>query len=172
MTPMLPGSPQSARPELVEGRLSRRAKTMRGCDRRGARGVRFGMVAPALLALAACGTANRGVDVAHAPLVTPGPDGRYTASVPGCPDWSRPLQPDFAASTTSDYGCATRSNLAAMIADPRDLIQPAADGTTDPFVASKAIRTWRDMRATAQRQGVEELGLERDAQTRNKGAGK
>jgi pilus assembly protein CpaD len=47
---------------------------------------------------------------------------RMTASVPNCPDYSR-LPPDFEASTSSNYGCATNSNLAAMVADPADLVR-------------------------------------------------
>jgi pilus assembly protein CpaD len=68
---------------------------------------------------------------------------RTTASVPGCPDWSKP---DIVATTTasSNYGCATNSNLAAMVANPEDLVlgQPgttSGSGTT----ASRAVRGYR-----------------------------
>jgi pilus assembly protein CpaD len=70
---------------------------------------------------------------------------RMTAGVPGCPDHSREYQPDFSASTTSNYGCATNSNLAAMVADPGDLVRgvPGAP-TSDPATSGKAIRALRD----------------------------
>ena len=47
---------------------------------------------------------------------------RVTASVPGCPDWSRSSQPEFGGNSMSNYGCATNSNhIAAMVANPEDL---------------------------------------------------
>jgi pilus assembly protein CpaD len=47
---------------------------------------------------------------------------RATASVPGCPLWEDELvgAPERAA---TNYGCATESNLANMIADPNDLVR-------------------------------------------------
>lgn len=69
---------------------------------------------------------------------------RMTASVPGCPDWSRAAQPELESATTSNYGCATNSNLAAMVARPEDLVrgQPGAE-TSDPATSYKAIDTLR-----------------------------
>src|SRR3546814_14284849 len=70
-------------------------------------------------------------DVCSSDLVTRGsvPAGmvrvvatRSTARVDNCPDWSAPSHPNVQASTTSNFGCASQSNLAAMIADPNDLL--------------------------------------------------
>lgn len=74
---------------------------------------------------------------------------RTTASVPNCPDYSRQYQPDFAASTTSNFGCATNSNLAAMVADPNDLVrgQPGS-GVSDPASAARAVKVYRDATPT------------------------
>ncbi|NML06064.1 CpaD family pilus assembly protein [Sphingomonas sp. G-3-2-10] len=70
---------------------------------------------------------------------------RMSATVPNCPDHSRIIQPDYTASTTSNYGCATNSNLAAMIANPADLVRGAPGaGISDPASASKAIKTYRE----------------------------
>lgn len=69
---------------------------------------------------------------------------RSVAEVPGCPDWSRPSQPEYAASTSSNYGCATNTNLAAMIANPEDLVRgQVADGSGDPLATAKAIQSYR-----------------------------
>ena len=70
---------------------------------------------------------------------------RMTAGVPGCPDASRQYQPDYSASTTSNYGCASNSNLARMVADPSDLVRgvPGAP-TSDPATGTKAIKALRD----------------------------
>lgn len=72
---------------------------------------------------------------------------RMSASVRGCPDWSRPSQPEYAASSMSNFGCATNTNLAAMVANPEDLIHGQV-GSTDQRVSSKAIKTYRDKAPT------------------------
>ncbi|WCT72151.1 CpaD family pilus assembly lipoprotein [Sphingomonas naphthae] len=108
------------------------------------------------LSLGGCmGTENRGVDSVHVPMVTRTATGAV-ASVPGCPDWSRPVGTELTSSTTSDYGCATRSNLAAMIADPMDLITPKSSTATDPYVAAKGIKSWRDTPASGSK-GLEKV---------------
>lgn len=77
---------------------------------------------------------------------------RATASVPGCPDWSRPASPDFVGSTMSNYGCANNAALAAMVADPMDLIEGRDGGTAiDPATSGKAIRVYRDAAPTGTR---------------------
>lgn len=69
---------------------------------------------------------------------------RMHAGVPRCPDWSRDASNEFQANTSSNYGCAINSNLAAMVANPADLVRgaPGAE-TTDTAVAYKAIDTYR-----------------------------
>lgn len=74
---------------------------------------------------------------------------RMSASVPGCPDWSRPSQPEYGASTMSNYGCATNANLAAMIANPEDLIHgQTGDSGTDGRSSAKAIKAFRELAPT------------------------
>jgi pilus assembly protein CpaD len=69
---------------------------------------------------------------------------RMTASVPSCPDWSRPASPNFGGDAISNYGCATNTNLASMVADPQDLIRGReSDGSADAASATKAIKTYR-----------------------------
>lgn len=69
---------------------------------------------------------------------------RASASVPGCPDWSSRSAINPNNATSSNYGCATNSNLAAMVADPNDLIKGASDRNYDPATATRAIKTYRD----------------------------
>jgi pilus assembly protein CpaD len=74
---------------------------------------------------------------------------RLKASVPGCPDWSRASQPNFGAHSMSNYGCATSGNLAAMVADPSDLVEGRkGDPSSSAAAASKAIQTYRAKPAT------------------------
>lgn len=70
---------------------------------------------------------------------------RMTASVPGCPDWSRTAQGNFNQHTSSNFGCATNSNLAAMIANPEDLLQGRGSETNraDTVRSAKVIDAFR-----------------------------
>lgn len=69
---------------------------------------------------------------------------RMRATVPGCPDWSRPGHLNADQHTSSNYGCAVNANLAAMVADPADLVrgQPGA-ASNDAAFSSKAIQSYR-----------------------------
>ncbi len=69
---------------------------------------------------------------------------RARLDVMSCPDWRRPSNPEVSASAMSNYGCAGRGNLAAMIADPNDLVAPRQYGGTDAMAASKPVKTLRD----------------------------
>ncbi|MDO9369313.1 MAG: CpaD family pilus assembly protein [Sphingopyxis sp.] len=69
---------------------------------------------------------------------------RATASVPGCPNWESKFAANVANATSSNYGCASNSNLAAMVADPNDLIKGARNDRSDPSAATRAIRTYRE----------------------------
>ena len=68
---------------------------------------------------------------------------RASASVPGCPDWASKSSLNPTNATSSNYGCAVNSNLAAMVADPNDLIKGASDSGHDPAAATRAINTYR-----------------------------
>lgn len=69
---------------------------------------------------------------------------RMKATVPGCPDYSRSAQPEFESNSSSNLGCAINTNLAAMIANPADLVrgQPGAE-TNDTAISTRAIGTYR-----------------------------
>ena len=67
---------------------------------------------------------------------------RTTAEVPGCPDWSTNSDTNLGNGTYSNYGCASNSNMAAMVADPSHLIK-GATGSTSTSTATKAIDTFR-----------------------------
>ncbi len=69
---------------------------------------------------------------------------RMRADVPHCPDWSRDSSNEFESNSSSNYGCATNRNIAAMIANPADLVRGApGTETTDAAVSFKAIDTYR-----------------------------
>jgi len=69
---------------------------------------------------------------------------RRRAAVPGCPNWSQPSEPNFNNRNTSNYGCSVNSNIAAMIANPEDLIHGREGvGTGDVTAAAKAVEYYR-----------------------------
>ena len=77
---------------------------------------------------------------------------RSSASVPGCPDWSAKSDVNLRNATSTNYGCATNSNLAAMVADPEHLIHGAkSTGQTVLMRSNKAIETYRDAVPTGQK---------------------
>lgn len=70
---------------------------------------------------------------------------RSSANVPGCPDWSAKSETNLKNATSSNYGCATNANMAAMVADPEHLLQGAAGkGQTTVMSSTKAIDSYRD----------------------------
>ena len=74
---------------------------------------------------------------------------RSKAHVPGCPNWSATSDMNYNNGTSPNYGCATKSNLAAMIANPEDLIEgQKGTGETVIMGSSKAIETYRDAAPT------------------------
>ena len=69
---------------------------------------------------------------------------RLSADVPRCPDWSRDSSNEFAANASSNYGCAVNRNLAAMVANPADLVHGTpGKATTDAATSYKAIDAYR-----------------------------
>lgn len=70
---------------------------------------------------------------------------RSIASVPECPSWRDKSEADFTGGLSDNYGCAMASNLAAMIADPRDLVEGRTPGVdTKGVVSGKAIKAYTD----------------------------
>ena len=74
---------------------------------------------------------------------------RSTASVPGCPDWSANNEHNPMNATYPGYGCAVNGNLAAMVANPEDLITgQKGTGETVVSTSTKAIKAYRDKEPT------------------------
>src|SRR5688500_7360084 len=65
---------------------------------------------------------------------------RTRATVPGCPNWSVPAQPNYNNRSMSNFGCAVNGNLAAMIANPQDLVHGReGSGVGDNQTSMKAV---------------------------------
>jgi pilus assembly protein CpaD len=70
---------------------------------------------------------------------------RSTVSVPGCPSWRDTSQTDFTGGLSDNYGCAMARNLAAMIADPQDLVvgRTTTSSRLRTATGSRAIEAYR-----------------------------
>lgn len=72
--------------------------------------------------------------------------GRYTVTLPACPNWSQQPYSDFTNQPSSNLGCATATDLGLMVASPADLSggrplaaadgEPAADAV-DRYLEGK-----------------------------------
>lgn len=68
---------------------------------------------------------------------------RSSASVPSCPDWSNETSANYNSANHSNHGCSTNSNLAAMVADPEDLVRGRENTRLDANSGKKAVDTYR-----------------------------
>jgi pilus assembly protein CpaD len=86
---------------------------------------------------------------------------RRRASVPNCPNWSVPAQPNYENRSMSNFGCSVNSNLAAMVADPVDLIHGReGTGVSDTATAVKALDYYRSNPPTGSR-GLQEVNTKK-----------
>ena len=70
---------------------------------------------------------------------------RTEVTVPGCPNWSRPAQPNYNNQSLPNFGCGVNSALAAMVANPQDLIHgQEGSGVGDAVAGAKAVQMYRD----------------------------
>ncbi len=74
---------------------------------------------------------------------------RSKASVPSCPDWSKSSDRNYNTANHSNYGCAMNSNIAAMVADPEDLVRGQETASMDSNTGNKAVKALRDKPAVA-----------------------
>jgi pilus assembly protein CpaD len=74
---------------------------------------------------------------------------RSTATVPGCPDWSAKSDLNYRNASYPGYGCAVNSNIAAMMANPQDLLEgQSGTGETVIMSSNKAIDSYREQAPT------------------------
>ena len=87
---------------------------------------------------------------------------RMRATVPNCPNWSVPAQPNSENRTMSNFGCSVNSNLAAMVANPQDLVYGReGTGVGDSLTATKAIGSYRKAEPTGTK-GLQDINTKKD----------
>lgn len=83
---------------------------------------------------------------------------RYEAVAPECGNSWRDERNTFPGSHVSDFGCATATNMAAMISDPRDLLTPRTMDDPDHARRQNVLDQWRQGVATATERSGGESG--------------
>jgi pilus assembly protein CpaD len=68
--------------------------------------------------------------------------GRYTVTLPACPNWSQSLSYEFTNAFSSNYGCADATNLGLMVADPADLVSGRTLAPADGQPAVAAVQRY------------------------------
>ncbi|HVM36940.1 MAG TPA: CpaD family pilus assembly lipoprotein [Sphingomicrobium sp.] len=87
---------------------------------------------------------------------------RTRASVPGCPNWGEPASPNYENRTMPNFGCAVNGNLAAMVANPQDLVfGREGSGVSDASTASRAIGVYRTTPPTGTK-GLQDISTKKD----------
>jgi pilus assembly protein CpaD len=87
---------------------------------------------------------------------------RRRAEVPGCPNWGRPSEPDFANRSSSNYGCSINSNFAAQVANPEDLLHGReGSSAVDAMTGTKAVQLYRAAPPTGAK-GLQEINTKKD----------
>jgi pilus assembly protein CpaD len=72
--------------------------------------------------------------------------GRYTVTLPACPNWSQSLADEFTNAFTSNYGCANATNLGLMVASPADLVSGRTLAPADGQPAVAAVERYMNDR--------------------------
>jgi len=68
---------------------------------------------------------------------------RYAAVSPDCGDWSTSVADTASNLPPPNFGCATQHNIAAMVADPRDLVAARAEDPADAQRRMQIIDKYR-----------------------------
>lgn len=69
---------------------------------------------------------------------------RTRASVPDCPNWRDPSEPNYNNRQLSNFGCGVNRNIAAMIANPEDLVHGReGSGLVNSLTLTKAVQAYR-----------------------------
>lgn len=74
---------------------------------------------------------------------------RYVASPSPCGVWSGVRSRQYRNLRTPNMGCATQNNLAAMVADPHDLVAPTETAPRDGEFTVRAVELYREGQVTS-----------------------
>ena len=82
----------------------------------------------------------------------------FEAISPECGNWQQNTANTYTNRPYPDFGCATQQNLAAMVADPRDLVEPRAMTPADAGRRGVIMEAWRKGEQTQSTRGSDDSG--------------
>jgi pilus assembly protein CpaD len=87
----------------------------------------------------------------------------YKATADSCGDWSDDQSYTMENHTSKNFGCAVQHNIAAMVADPRDLLGPREAGTMDTARRATVMDLYEKGQPTAAIKHTPDMGSEQSA---------
>jgi pilus assembly protein CpaD len=87
---------------------------------------------------------------------------RYAAEPAPCGDWSTNIADTASNMPPPNFGCATQHNLAAMVADPRDLVAPRGADAADAQRRMTVLDKYRKGQTTPAEKTAEQSGAVAD----------
>ena len=89
---------------------------------------------------------------------------RTEASVPGCPNWAVRRIRTTTTSMLPNFGCSVNSNLAAMVANPEDLVRGReGTGVGDAITSAKAVSSYRTAKPTGT-EGLQDISTKKEGE--------
>jgi pilus assembly protein CpaD len=95
----------------------------------------------------------------------------YTAHTESCGDWSEDLAYTADNQTPKNFGCAVQQNIAAMVADPRDLIAAQPMGPVDSNRRGTVMGLYEQGKITQAEKKIPDASVEQSAPGSGIGAG-
>lgn len=86
----------------------------------------------------------------------------YTAKTDPCGDWSDDTAKTYDNRTSRNFGCAVQHNIAAQVADPRDLIEMRPTDPADAARRGQVLDNYEKGKVTAAEKGREQSGAVSD----------
>jgi pilus assembly protein CpaD len=82
----------------------------------------------------------------------------YAAAVDPCGDWSDDVAHTFRNRTSKNFGCAVQHNIAAQVADPRDLIEMRPSDPADAARRVQVLDNYEKGKVTAAEKSKDQSG--------------
>jgi pilus assembly protein CpaD len=89
----------------------------------------------------------------------------YTARTQACGDWSENDAFTLDNRTPKRFGCSVQQNIAAMVADPRDLLGPGRMGPVDTARRATVMEKYEKGEVTQATKRTADIGSEQSANT-------
>jgi pilus assembly protein CpaD len=86
----------------------------------------------------------------------------YKAGTDSCGDWSEDLSFTAENQTAKNFGCSVQHNIAAMVADPRDLVAPRPFEPADGNRAATVLSTYEQGKPTGAQKTGDQSGAVSD----------